>query len=63
MQHKRWNQMMKISNLRRRLIEAEKNPDTESAHHDADTVLCELLELLGHQEIVALYRRVSKWYA
>ena len=46
-----------------RLREAAKNGDVESAHIEADSVLCDLLEELGHADIVALFDKVEKWYA
>lgn len=37
--------------------------DFESAHSDADKLLCEALELLGETELVKLWDKVGKWYA
>lgn len=46
------------------MLKAEQaNDDTEMAHSNADEILCTLLEELGHAEVVAEYRKVSKWYA
>ena len=45
------------------LLRAINNSDTEEAHVDADDALCELLKALGHQDVVELYEKVSKWYA
>lgn len=47
----------------KRLKAAQQNEDTESAHADADNVLCDLLLKLGYTKIVEEYNRVSKWYA
>ena len=47
----------------KRLKEAQEDRDTESAHADADEVLCDLLEALGYKKVVEAYRKVSKWYA
>lgn len=41
----------------------QQNDDTETAHSNADEILCTLLEELGYAEVVAEYRKVSKWYA
>ena len=46
-----------------RLKLIQKNGDIEAAHGDADTVLCELLNMLGYGEIVAEWEKVDKWYA
>lgn len=37
--------------------------DIESDHHNADYILCELLEELGYTKLVDLYYKVHKWYA
>lgn len=46
-----------------RLKAAQENPDTESAHVDADQVLCDLLKALGYKQVVEEYDKVEKWYA
>lgn len=42
---------------------AQEDYDTESAHAEADDVLCDLLKALGYTKIVDEYNKVSKWYA
>lgn len=37
--------------------------DVESAHGEADDILCEILDDLGLSDIVALYKSIEKWYA
>lgn len=37
--------------------------DTERAHYKADEILCELLNSLGYQEVVEVYKDIYKWYA
>jgi hypothetical protein len=37
--------------------------DREAAHAIADLVLCELLEALGYQDVVAAYSEIEKWCA
>lgn len=37
--------------------------DQESAHSQADEILCKALELLGQQKLVKAFRIVDKWYA
>ena len=39
------------------------NDDTETAHREADHLLCEILEKLGYQKLVDEYREIPKWYA
>ena len=46
-----------------RLKAAQDKYDAESAHIDADTVLCDLLNALGYKKIVEEYNKVEKWYA
>lgn len=46
-----------------KLKTAQGNPDIESAHADADQVLCDLLEALGYMKVVEEYHKVEKWYA
>lgn len=47
----------------KRLEELRYSTDTESAHSTADAILCELLELLGYEDIVMAYEAIDKWYA
>lgn len=43
---------------------AEKSGgDPETAHCEADSILCELLRALGHGELVDKFDEVRKWYA
>jgi len=46
-----------------KLAECQKNDETEMAHSYADDVLCALLDELGYGDVVAEYRKVSKWFA
>ena len=46
-----------------RLKAAQDICDTESAHADADDVLCDLLKALGYNRVVEEYDKVKKWYA
>ena len=47
----------------KRLKAAQQDSDIESAHAEADQVLCDLLEAIGFKAIVREYHKVSKWYA
>jgi hypothetical protein len=54
--------------LKMRHIRAQQNlglawGDTEAEHEEADEILCNLLEYLGHDELVAEFKSFSKWYA
>lgn len=37
--------------------------DTEAGHVRADSLLCELLDRLGFQEITKLFKECKRWYA
>lgn len=45
------------------LKDLQESNDTESAHAEADDILCTVLEVLGHSELVEEYKKVEKWYA
>mgnify|MGYP001497723591 CR=1 FL=1 len=47
----------------RHLKKAAKNSDTETAHANADKVLCVLLKLLGYGSVVEAWEKVKKWYS
>ena len=40
-----------------------KDIDTETAHRNADKLLCEILIQLGWEKLVKEYDEVGKWYA
>lgn len=46
-----------------KLIDCQKNGDTEMAHSQADDLLCEFLAALGYADVVAEYEKVDKWFA
>ena len=46
-----------------RLKVAQQDGDTESAHAEADDVLCDLLKELGYTKVIEEYKKVPKWYA
>lgn len=54
-------QMKELREQMRELI--SEDCDFESAHSDADKLLCEALEFLGETELVKLWDKVGKWYA
>jgi hypothetical protein len=41
----------------------QSSGDTESAHGDADQILCDLLSALGYQDVVEQWEKIDKWYA
>lgn len=45
------------------LLECGNNPDTELAHSLADDALCDVLRAIGCEDVVAMWDKVSKWYA
>lgn len=45
------------------LRELANSDDTETAHYDADDILCEILTALGYTEIVDAYNAIDKWYS
>jgi hypothetical protein len=47
----------------RELAREAKNEDTENAHVNADSILCDLLEELGYADVVYAWANVQKWYA
>lgn len=46
-----------------RLRELAKSSDPETAHQQADLVLCDVLELLDCHAVVEAWRGVKRWYA
>lgn len=45
------------------LKECQESGDTESAHAEADNLLCQFLIDLGYVDLVEEYNKVDKWYA
>lgn len=45
------------------LLALQGHGDPEASHSRADDLLCEALALVGANQIVKAYERVSKWYA
>ena len=46
-----------------RMRECVANDDTEGAHCDADSILCEVLRATGFGDLVDEYHKVDKWFA
>ena len=46
-----------------RLKELQQSDDTESAHIQADWIICNLLDDLGYADVTKAYDRIMKWYA
>ena len=49
--------------IRRLKRQQSEDMDTEVAHQIADDIICEFLESLGYEDVVAEYDLVHKWYA
>ncbi len=49
--------------IKAKLNAPQSNYDEESAHVEADNVLCELLNALGYYDVVMAYESIDKWYA
>lgn len=49
--------------LEEKYLEQMKQLKDESDHDAADCILCELLEELGFDKIVEVYRKLPKWYS
>jgi len=54
------------------IVDAEKemqravefsSEEAEHAHEYADQILCRLLYTLGHENLVKLFLKVTRWYA
>ena len=41
----------------------QSNSDIESAHNQADKILCDLLNSLGYTAVVNEFENLEKWYA
>lgn len=41
----------------------QENQDFESAHINADRILCDFLESRGYRDVVEAWQGVGKWYA
>ena len=46
-----------------RLRELQASGDHETAHYEADDILCQLLDALGHGDVVEEFKKIKKWYA
>ena len=47
----------------KKLKECQNNWDIETAHYEADNVLCNLLSSLGYYDVIKEYVKVDKWFA
>lgn len=48
---------------RMKAISQENDGDPESTHRQAGDVLCDLLIVLGHNDIVDIFYELERWYA
>ncbi|QHJ79191.1 MAG: hypothetical protein [Caudoviricetes sp.] len=54
---------VEIDRIKMEMIALQSGYDPEIEHGEADNLLCELLILLGHQDVVDEYEKVTKWFA
>ena len=47
----------------KRMKELDMGGDCEGPHIDADKLLCEVLESLGYEGGVKIFKNMDKWYA
>ena len=47
----------------KQLKQLQDSGDTESAHSEADDILCDFLIHLGYDEVIEEYKKIDKWYA
>ena len=52
-----------IEEIIERLKELQEDDDRESAHMQADWIICNLLDDLGYTAVTKEYEKISKWYA
>lgn len=52
-----------VADFIKRLKKLAKSYDTESAHAEADEILCSVLRELGQKKLIDAYEKVPKWYA
>ena len=55
--------MKKYQMIKHKLKELLKCEDTEIAHIQADLLLCELLEILGYEDVVEEYSKIKKSFS
>ena len=57
-------QRIKTYTMVKQELEALKHDnDIERAHEQADAMLCDLLKVLGYEDIVAMFEEIDKYYA
>jgi hypothetical protein len=65
-QHERRGRRMNEEDLEKKYIKKIKkieDEDQETAHVEADRILCQLLKELGFKKLVKKYQDIPKWYA
>ena len=48
---------------RLKILSNEIEYDRESAHEEADNILCKILKDLGYLEIEETFKKMTKWYS
>lgn len=46
-----------------KLLQEVNKEDTETAHIQSDSIICDLLEELWYSEVVSEYDKIEKWYS
>ena len=54
---------MKEETAVRKMREIAKDDYAETAHGNADDLLCRFLEELGYKRLVKMFGQVRKWYS
>lgn len=49
--------------LKARMIKLWTSDDPDTAHREADAILCEALERAGETDLVEAWRAVRRWYS
>lgn len=58
---KKQDSLLVIARLKEQQRISEDDP--ESAHVEADDILCDFLKNLGYEDIVIEYEKIDKWYS
>lgn len=56
-------EFVRYQEIKRKLVELRFSNDREAAHIEADELLCEMLKMLGFEDIVLEFDQIPKWYA
>ncbi len=54
---------MKPEEFKNKMLQLAEKWYPENGHMEADDLLCEVLEELGYQEGISIFRKQDKWYS